>query len=162
MLQIGQVISTHSGVCYMESSELIKFNYILLLLFFRERESTQVGGGDKREKEYPNQSTYSSQSPMQALISWQWDRDLSWNQESDAQHLSHPGPQIHSFITALNILCSKATIKPSQKGTSCLLRLCAIRISFKKNSTEQRQSLLLFARYADTHVELSPICQHIL
>ena len=59
----------------------------------RERESKSViRGGVKVEGDRESQAgSTPSRSPLQGLIPWLQDHDLSWNQESDAYQLSHSG-----------------------------------------------------------------------
>lgn len=71
------------------------FLKIITYLFFeRERENmSRRGRGRKKLKQ-----TMLSMDPLRGSISQPWDRDLSWNQESDTNWLHHPGAHELEFF----------------------------------------------------------------
>ena len=79
--------TTQLGVSCVYGSWYVYYEPLLWSndFFFRERESVNgVGWGRGRGSKYPKQAPPSTWSPMQDMILWLWDHDLSWNQELGA------------------------------------------------------------------------------
>ena len=90
----------------------------------------------ERERENPKQAPYPAWTPMQSLISWPQDHNLSRNQDSVLNWLSHPGAPQCNFKNKIPLLAviqiffflTKEAVKHKRKT------FCYFHHSFPKHS----------------------------